>query len=48
MKKFFSKIDGSTQQNSHAGRVFQLGRYTVTVEDVIAEGGCQETPVAPT
>ncbi|XP_041364540.1 AP2-associated protein kinase 1-like [Gigantopelta aegis] len=39
MKKFFSKIDGSTQQNSHIGRVFQLGRYTVTVEDVIAEGG---------
>ncbi|XP_067673227.1 AP2-associated protein kinase 1-like [Haliotis asinina] len=39
MKKFFSKIDGSTQQNAHIGKVFQVGRYSVTVEDVIAEGG---------
>ncbi|XP_036357345.1 BMP-2-inducible protein kinase isoform X5 [Octopus sinensis] len=34
MKKFFS-----TQPAGHVGKVFSLGRYVVTVEDVIAEGG---------
>ncbi|KAL5018506.1 hypothetical protein ScPMuIL_004228 [Solemya velum] len=38
-KKFFSKIDTSSQQNPHVGKVFTVGRFTVTVEDVIAEGG---------
>lgn len=34
MKKLFS----SNQQSSHIGKTFQVGRYCVTVEDVIAEG----------
>ncbi|GAB1599811.1 BMP-2-inducible protein kinase-like isoform X1 [Argonauta hians] len=34
MKKFFSN-----QPAGHVGKVFSLGRYVVTVEDVIAEGG---------
>ncbi|CAH1794694.1 unnamed protein product [Owenia fusiformis] len=38
MKKLFSKID-SSQQNSHTGKMFNVGRHTVTVEDTIAEGG---------
>ncbi|XP_064601663.1 AP2-associated protein kinase 1-like isoform X2 [Liolophura sinensis] len=39
MKKFLPKIDRSAQQNSYIGKVFNVGRYAVTVEDVIAEGG---------
>ncbi|KAK7113192.1 AP2-associated protein kinase 1-like [Littorina saxatilis] len=35
MKKLFS----SNQQSSHIGKTFQVGRYSLTVEDVIAEGG---------
>lgn len=38
MKKFLPKIDRSAQQNSYIGKVFNVGRYAVTVEDVIAEG----------
>lgn len=35
MKKLF----GSNQQSSHVGKTFQVGRFSLTVEDVIAEGG---------
>lgn len=38
MKKLFSKIETSSQQSGQIGKIFNLGRYTVTVEDVIAEG----------
>lgn len=38
MKKLFSKNETS-QQNSLIGKVFLVGKFTVTVEDVIAEGG---------
>jgi hypothetical protein len=38
MKKLFS----STQQSSHIGKSFQVGRYNVVVEDVIAEGKKQK------
>ncbi|XP_069123273.1 AP2-associated protein kinase 1-like isoform X2 [Argopecten irradians] len=38
MKKLFSKID-TGQQNPHIGKVFNVGRFSCTVEDVIAEGG---------
>jgi len=38
MKKLFSKIETSGQQNPHIGKVFTVGRYSLTVEDVIAEG----------
>lgn len=40
MKKLFSKIDKSDsgQQNNFVGKVFTVGRYSVTVEDTIAEG----------
>lgn len=34
MKKLFS----SNQQSSHIGKTFQVGRYSLSVEDVIAEG----------
>ena len=37
MKKLFSKNETS-QQNSLIGKVFLVGKFTVTVEDVIAEG----------
>ena len=37
MKKLFSKNETS-QQNSLIGKVFVVGKFTVTVEDVIAEG----------
>ncbi|GFN96846.1 Ap2-associated protein kinase 1 [Plakobranchus ocellatus] len=35
MKKLFS----SNQQSPHIGKTFQVGRHTVVVDDVIAEGG---------
>lgn len=35
MKKLFS----SNQQSPHIGKTFQVGRYSVVVDDVIAEGG---------
>ncbi|VDI51201.1 AP2-associated kinase [Mytilus galloprovincialis] len=37
MKKLFTKNDSSAQQ--YVGKVFTVGRFSVTVEDVIAEGG---------
>ena len=37
MKKLFSKNETS-QQNSLIGKIFYVGKFTVTVEDVIAEG----------
>uniref|UniRef100_A0A1B6C1S1 Protein kinase domain-containing protein n=1 Tax=Clastoptera arizonana TaxID=38151 RepID=A0A1B6C1S1_9HEMI len=39
MKKLFSKIDNSKELNSYLGKVFTLGKITVTVEEVLAEGG---------
>ncbi|XP_033338054.2 numb-associated kinase isoform X1 [Megalopta genalis] len=40
MKKLFSKIENTSKEpNSYLGKVFVVGRYTVTVEDVLAEGG---------
>ncbi|XP_061196230.1 uncharacterized protein LOC133204499 [Saccostrea echinata] len=40
MKKLFPfKIDSAGTQNPYIGKVFTVGRFTVTVEDVIAEGG---------
>ncbi|XP_042876999.1 AP2-associated protein kinase 1-like [Penaeus japonicus] len=42
MKKLFQRIDQSNKDQSHqsfVGKVFVVGRNTVTVEDVIAEGG---------
>ncbi|KAL0127978.1 hypothetical protein PUN28_003317 [Cardiocondyla obscurior] len=40
MKKLFSKIDNTSKEpNSYLGKVFVVGRYTVTVEEVLAEGG---------
>lgn len=39
MKKLFPfKIDSAGTQNPHIGKIFTVGRFTVTVEDVIAEG----------
>ena len=38
VKKFLSKIDASSQQNPLIGKVFVIGKFTVTVEDVIAQG----------
>lgn len=38
MKKLFSKIDSTSQQNPLIGKVFTVGKYHVTVEDVIAQG----------
>lgn len=38
MKKLFSKIDNTKETNSYLGKVFVVGRYTVTVEEVLAEG----------
>ncbi|CAG5124358.1 unnamed protein product, partial [Candidula unifasciata] len=35
MKKLF----GSNQQSPHIGKTFQINRYNVVVEDIIAEGG---------
>ena len=42
MKKLFSKNDTS-QQNSLIGKVFVVGKFNVTVEDVIAEGKVQKS-----
>ncbi|XP_060552478.1 AP2-associated protein kinase 1-like [Ruditapes philippinarum] len=39
VKKLLSKIDASGQQNPLIGKVFIIGKFTVTVEDVIAQGG---------
>ncbi|KAI4487969.1 hypothetical protein M0802_011673 [Mischocyttarus mexicanus] len=40
MKKLFSKIENTSKEpNSYLGKVFVVGRYTVTVEEVLAEGG---------
>ncbi|XP_044268991.1 serine/threonine-protein kinase sel-5 isoform X2 [Tribolium madens] len=44
MKKLFSKIETkidntSKEGNSSIGKVFTVGRQTVTVEDILAEGG---------
>lgn len=43
MKKLFSKIETkidntSKETNNYVGKVFTVGRVTVTVEDVLAEG----------
>lgn len=39
MKKLFPfKIESAGTQNPHIGKVFSVGRFTVTVEDVLAEG----------
>ncbi|XP_020283653.1 uncharacterized protein LOC109854699 isoform X2 [Pseudomyrmex gracilis] len=40
MKKLFSKIDNTSKEpNSYLGKVFLVGRHSVTVEEVLAEGG---------
>ncbi|XP_014474928.1 PREDICTED: uncharacterized protein LOC106744553 isoform X2 [Dinoponera quadriceps] len=40
MKKLFSKIDNTSKEpSSYLGKVFVVGRHTVTVEEVLAEGG---------
>ncbi|XP_071440568.1 uncharacterized protein Nak [Hetaerina americana] len=44
MKKLFSKIETkidntAKEPNNYVGKVFVVGRMTVTVEDVLAEGG---------
>ncbi|XP_076766823.1 numb-associated kinase isoform X2 [Xylocopa sonorina] len=40
MKKLFSKIENTSKEpNSYIGKVFVIGRHTVTVEEVLAEGG---------
>lgn len=43
MKKLFSKIETKIdntvkEPNSYIGKAFTVGRMTVTVEDVLAEG----------
>jgi hypothetical protein len=43
MKKLFSKIETkidntSREVNNYVGKVFTVGRQTVTVEDILAEG----------
>lgn len=43
MKKLFSKIETkidntSRESNNYVGKVFQVGRQTVTVEEILAEG----------
>lgn len=43
MKKLFSKIETridttSKETNNYVGKVFVVGRYTVNVEDILAEG----------
>lgn len=39
MKKLFPfKIESTGTQNPYIGKVFTIGRFTVTVEDVLAEG----------
>lgn len=40
MKKLLSKFENTFDaQQPFAGKVFNVGRHCVTVEDVIAEGG---------
>ncbi|CAK9821188.1 AP2-associated protein kinase 1 [Anthophora plagiata] len=40
MKKLFSKIENTSKEpNSYIGKVFVVGRFVVTVEEVLAEGG---------
>ncbi|KAJ8669665.1 hypothetical protein QAD02_000924 [Eretmocerus hayati] len=41
MKKLFSKIDnaGAKETSSYIGKVFVVGRHSVTVEEILAEGG---------
>ncbi|XP_034944817.1 AP2-associated protein kinase 1 isoform X3 [Chelonus insularis] len=40
MRKLFSKIENTSKEpNSYLGKIFVVGRYTVTVEEVLAEGG---------
>ncbi|XP_064632119.1 AP2-associated protein kinase 1-like isoform X2 [Lineus longissimus] len=40
MKKLFSKFDANiAQENTFLGKTFQVGRFSVSVDDVIAEGG---------
>ncbi|XP_076315749.1 uncharacterized protein LOC143228366 [Tachypleus tridentatus] len=44
MKKLFSKFENKTEQTpkeatSFVGKIFNVGRFSVTVEDIIAEGG---------
>lgn len=43
MKRLFSRSNpkgdqSSKEPNSFIGKVFNVGRFTVTVEDIIAEG----------
>lgn len=43
MKKLFSKIETkidttSKETNNYVGKSFTVGRHTVTVEDILAEG----------
>ena len=40
MKKFFSKFDATFEQpqSNFIGKVFNVGRQTVTVDEMIAEG----------
>jgi AP2-associated kinase len=36
---FFTKIDNTAKEpNSYVGKIFVVGRITVTVEEVLAEG----------
>ena len=44
MKKLFSKIDQSGQQNPLIGKVFVVGKFAVTVEEVIAQGKTEFVP----
>ncbi|XP_013776975.1 uncharacterized protein LOC106461676 [Limulus polyphemus] len=44
MKKLFSKLENKIEQSpkeatSFVGKVFNVGKFSVTVEDIIAEGG---------
>lgn len=50
MKKLFSRIETkidntSKEPSNYVGKVFTVGRQTVTVEEVIAEGGCSNCHV---
>lgn len=48
MKKLFSKIDNTSKEtNNNIGKVFNVGRHTVTVEDILAEGiDCEITAIS--
>lgn len=48
MKKLFSKIETkidntAKETNNYVGKVFTVGRLTVTVEDILAEGELHST-----